>query len=287
MKKYIMIICLVLTSSLLQAGAWEVDKKITGVLSPESVLFDKSRNVLFVSNQNYKGKEGEGFISKHKINGDMIQSKWITGLVAPKGMAIVGDRLFVSSKTELVEVSISEGKILKRHSHEKAEALNDVVADKKGNVYVSDMYTSAIYRLSKGEFGIWLEGAELENPNGLFIKGKNMYVSAWGGFTNRKPRTAGKGHLLKINMKSKEISKLSDAPIGNLDGVLRKGKKFILSDWIAGEIFSFDRKTKQAKSIYKLYEGAGDIEYIKKKKLLFVPMAKTDEIVVLRPSKKK
>ena len=64
--------------------------------SPEGVAFDGTN--LFISNVGGEGsdKDGEGWISRLSLDGEVLEAKWIDGLHGPKGMAVRGDKLFVS-----------------------------------------------------------------------------------------------------------------------------------------------------------------------------------------------
>ncbi|MCD6296427.1 MAG: ATP/GTP-binding protein, partial [Deltaproteobacteria bacterium] len=74
---------------------WETEKELR---VPESVLYDASGNILYVSSINGRPteKNGRGFISKVSLNGKIEVLKWATGLDAPKGSAIHGNKLYVS-----------------------------------------------------------------------------------------------------------------------------------------------------------------------------------------------
>lgn len=68
--------------------------------NPESVVYAPKQNLLFVSNINGKPdqKDQNGFISTvSPSNGSIVELNWITGLNAPKGMAINNNnrRLYV------------------------------------------------------------------------------------------------------------------------------------------------------------------------------------------------
>src|SRR5688572_23132451 len=54
---------------------WETDTVLT---TCESVLYDKERDVLYVSNINGipDAKDGNGFISKVSLKGDIIEAQW-------------------------------------------------------------------------------------------------------------------------------------------------------------------------------------------------------------------
>ena len=67
---------------------WETPNDLN---NPESVVYAPKQNVLFVSNIDGKPdqKDQNGFISKvSPSNGSIVELNWITGLNAPKGMAI-------------------------------------------------------------------------------------------------------------------------------------------------------------------------------------------------------
>ena len=82
---------------------WEIP---TDLKNPESVAYAPKQNVLFVSNVDGKPdqKDQNGFISKvSPSNGSIIELNWVTGLNAPKGIAISSDngKLYVSDITDL------------------------------------------------------------------------------------------------------------------------------------------------------------------------------------------
>lgn len=248
--------------------------KIEDLPQPESVVLDKKRNILFVSNQ---AGAAEGFISKVGVDGTIIEKEWVKGLNNPKGIEIVGDKLYVSDVTELVEIDINKGEIINKYQDEKAEFLNDVAADSEGNIYVSDMFTSAIYKLDKaGNFKIWLADAKLENPNGLFVEGDDLYLAAWGSFSDGKPLNAPKGNFLKVDLATKTIGQLTANPIGNLDGLQKYDNGYLLSDWMNGNIW--DISDKGTNLLFTTTKGSGDIAIVGSK--VFIPMAIENEVLV-------
>src|SRR5918998_5669752 len=111
---------------------WETPAQLK---TPESVLYEPTENVLFVSSIDGKPdeKDGQGFISKvSPVNGTIIELNWITGLNAPKGMAVNSDdssKLYVSDITDLVEIDIANGQITNRYNAPGIAFLNDVASD--------------------------------------------------------------------------------------------------------------------------------------------------------------
>src|SRR5919197_163710 len=159
--------------------------------NPESVLYAPKQNVLFFSNIDGKPdqKDQKGFISKvSSSNGSIIELNWITGLNAPKGMAISNNnnsKLYVSDITDLVEIDINNGKIIKRLNAQGSTFLNDVAADNQGNIYVSDTGTNTLYKLDTNikdnntSLEVWLQSPELNDPNGLHVdNNKNRLIVA-------------------------------------------------------------------------------------------------------------
>ena len=229
--------------------------------TPESVKYDRTKDILFVANINGKPteKDGNGFISKLNIQAKIIDLKWIKGLNAPKGMGIYDNKLYVTDIDELVEISISEGKIIHRFSAKDAEFLNDIDIDKNGYVYVSDMATGKIWVLKNNTFEIWLDSEELIGPNGLFVKDENLLIGT-------------KTKILSVNLKSKKINSLIENT-GSIDGLEFTGDdKYLFSDW-SGHVYiakaGGEKKLLLNTSEKKI--NAADIEFIRDKQLLLIP----------------
>ena len=255
---------------------WELD----GFSNPESVVYNSQLNHLYVSNVNGgpNDKDGNGFISIVSLDGRIIQEKWITGLNAPKGLALHGRTLYVADIDELVEINIDNGNLIKYKVND-AKFLNDVAASDNGDVYVSDMVLNRIHKLSNNDFSIWLETAELENPNGLHFTEDDIIVGCWGkmtdGFATDVP-----GHLKRISLSSKNISSIGDGTsVGNLDGVEGNDEiGFYVTDWFNGGLFHITAKG-EATKLLELDQGSADHELIIKKDLILIPMMKDNKLL--------
>ena len=254
------------------APSWE----LAGFESPESALPDAASGVIYVSNINgdAPNKDGNGYISKVSLDGKLIAEKWVTGLDAPKGLALAGGKLFVSDIDKLVEIDVKDGKITARYDAPGAKFLNDVAAGATGNVYVSDMVANTIWRLAGGKFEIWLAGEALLNPNGLLVESNTLVVAAWGkmtdGFATKVP-----GHLLAISLADKSVKPLGNAtPVGNLDGLEPLDKDtFLVSDWMSGKVYKITRSG-DAAEIMSLGQGAADLGYDAASKTAYIPLMK-------------
>lgn len=137
---------------------WETDTVMT---TAESTLYDPNTNSIFVSNivGDASEKDGEGFISKMDPDGTITQLHWVTGLNAPKGMAIMDEMLYVTDVDELIEINLSDSNITNRYSVPDATFLNDVATD-GNNIYISDSRTGKIHKLEDGQVNLVTEGMD-------------------------------------------------------------------------------------------------------------------------------
>ena len=70
------------------AAAPEKIWQAEGLDEPESAVLDTSGGVLYVSNVNgdASAADGNGYISKLSLEGEILDKEWLTGLNAPKGL---------------------------------------------------------------------------------------------------------------------------------------------------------------------------------------------------------
>lgn len=255
-----------------------------GFSNPESVLFDPAANILYVSNVagDAADKDGRGFISRLSTDGKIEMLEWATGLDAPKGLALANDRLYVSDIDQLVAIDTATGAVAQRWPAAGAKFLNDVVADMNGRVFVSDMVTNRIWLLDGDQFAVWLDDAKLENPNGLRIDGSKLIVASWGvmapDFSTKVP-----GHLLAVDLASKEITHLGDPrPVGNLDGLEPDGAGgWYVTDWMSGGLYHAGADGR-AEQLLDLPPGSADIGTIPADRVVLVPMMNEGEVVAYR-----
>lgn len=252
------------------APLWEA----SGFNGPESALYDAKRNLIFVSNVDGQPneKDAKGSISILSVDGTVVNTAWQSGMNAPKGMAMVGDMLYVADIDTLRVFDVMNGKQVASHVAPAAKFLNDVAADKGGNVYVSDFLDDAIYRLADGEFSLWVKDESLQEPNGLLVEEGRLVVGAWGemtdGFATEVP-----GHLKTVDLETRAIASLGNGTsVGNLDGVEPDGKgNYFVSDWYNGGLFRINASG-NAEKLLTLEQGSADIGVIPAKNIVLVPM---------------
>ncbi|QHI35184.1 hypothetical protein IMCC3317_05300 [Kordia antarctica] len=254
--------------------------EVNGLTHCESVVYDKKRNVLYASLIGNREK-GDGSIAKISLDGKIIDSIFISGLNDPKGIAITGDKLYVSDQLNLVEADLNTGKIIKTYTNDATLFLNDVEIGEHGAVYVSDTSKSSIFVLTPdGIFSEWLNSNDLEHPNGLLKVGNEMYVAAWGNVIGEGDDKKQSGNFLKVNMETKEIVKVSKDTLGNLDGVQIYDKdNFLISAWNTGKIMKINTNG-DVENILTVGRSVGDILYIPEKKLLALPMNIQSQLLI-------
>jgi sugar lactone lactonase YvrE len=185
---------------------------------PESVYFDKARKVLYVANIDGEpwGKDGAGSIGKLGLDGKVIAAEWVKGLNAPKGMAISKGTLWVNDLGEVVGIDIAKGTISTRIPIAGASRLNDMTADDKGVLYVSDSETKRVHTIDGTTVTTLLEN--LKGPNGLLAHNGSLYLLDAGG-------------LYQIQA-DKTLKMLADGMEGGTDGVEPiKGGGFVVTTW--------------------------------------------------------
>ena len=258
-----------------------------GILHPESIAYSVQHEAFFVSNVasgNPVETRPVGYMSRISKDGKVINSKWVIGLHAPKGIAIVGDDLYVSDVTRVHRISISKAKILKTFSVKGSKFLNDVVADAKGNIYISDMFSDIIYRIQDNKISPWMQDPRLANCNGLFTDGKeHLLIVKWG--TDIDPKTLatkspGVMALVPLS-KSGEIILIKEIQ-GNLDGITVDASGMLwISDWMNGDIFTMSKQGKVRK-MFNLGPGAADLTFAKDLNLLMVPQMNQNKIIFIQ-----
>lgn len=268
MKQFIAMV-LVLAATTLNAQEhkleklWETD---TVIAVPESVLPDAKRNVLFVSLIDGAGwdADGKGGVAKLSPVGKKYDGAWITGLNAPKGMGIIGERLFVADISEVVIINIASNKIEKKIAIDSARGLNDITVTDKGIVYVSDSRTAKIWRIENDKPSLYLDS--MRGVNGLKAIGDDLLIGA--------------GKLFLKADKNKQVVKIADLPQG-IDGIEPLGNgNYVLTSW-AGYIFyvQADGKVETLLDTHLEKKNTADIGYDPEKKILYVPTFNAKTVV--------
>jgi sugar lactone lactonase YvrE len=122
------------------AGSPVKAASVGGFQTPESVKWDSAQDVYFVSNINGapNAKDGNGYISRVGPAGMIMDSTFIKGLNAPKGMALVHDTLWVADIDQVRAFESRTGRPVATVPVPGAMFLNDIAAAPDGSLYVTD-----------------------------------------------------------------------------------------------------------------------------------------------------
>lgn len=237
---------------------WESDTVFTTV---EAALYDVATDVIYVSNIEGDpwGQDGKGSIGRLKPDGTTIDAKWITGLNAPKGLGIVGNKLFVTDNFDLVEIDIPMGKIVKRYNVKDCGGLNDVTTSPEGIVYFTDSQKGALHKLENGKVSTIIDS--LKGSNGILFEKDRLLFATWGDESLNEYRFA--------DQKSSIIADSLTQP----DGIEAVGDGgYLVSAW-KGLInyVAADGKTTLILDTAKDTISSADIDFIQDKKTLLVP----------------
>jgi len=283
MKKLIFVIATVLASGC--ANQAETAKnvntplqKITGLKTPESVVQAKDGRI-FISEIGEFGKDGDGQITVIK-NG--VASVFASGLNDPKGLAIIGNHLYVADKDKITKISPNGSAsvfVAASAFPAKPQFLNDLEADPQGNLYVSDsgdiMGTGkggAIYKLdAAGKVTLLIDGkqdARVMAPNGLLADDTGN-ILIFVDFTS--------GILYSYNQQTRALTDIAEG-FGGGDGIVHhsNGSMFV-SDWKTGKVFSVSKKGDVA-LLKDGYKSAADIAITKDEAYMMVPDMKAGEL---------
>jgi len=240
---------------------WETDSVIA---VPESVL--PVKNTLYVSLIDGAGwtADGKGGVGKLNPDGKIIDTVWITGLNAPKGMGIVGNRLYVADMLEVIIIDIQNGKIEKKMKIDSAKGLNDITVTDNGIVYISDSRGNRIWRLQNDIVELYLDS--VVGVNGLKAIGDDLYIG-WGK------------SFMKANSQ-KQISKIAEV-LQQIDGIEPIGNgDFILTAWVGYIWYVYaDGRVETLLETQQQKKNTADIGYDQGKRILYVPTFNAKTVV--------
>jgi hypothetical protein len=135
--------------------------------------------------------DGDGYVSTIGADGAEIAEKWVAGLNAPRGLAVVAGKLYTSDLTALVEIDIATAAVTNRFPAPGSVLLNDVTAAPDGRIFVSDTFGNSVWVLEGGAMSIFAQDPALMGANGLTVIGNALVVANLGdasqGFDKIKP----------------------------------------------------------------------------------------------------
>lgn len=251
-------------------------EKRSGLKMPESAVSGPDGRV-YVSEMGEFGKDGDGQITV--VGTDGVNTVLAAGMDDPKGLIFVGKNLYVADKTRVLKVA-PDGTVSVFAAAEAfpiaPQFLNDLEADAKGTLYVSDSGDlkgkgGAVFRIGRdGKVSLVVSGEKDERvlaPNGLLMAGKGGLFEV--DFVS--------GILYRIDLRSGKLDKLAEG-FGGGDGIVRgKAGLLYVSDWKHGKVFSVTPKG-EVKEVATGFQSAADIGLSQDGRFLLVPDMKAGEL---------
>ncbi len=276
MKTLLLLITFLVSISSVQAKSIYAES-ITGLLSPESVIQAENGDI-FVSEINEFNKNADGQIKR--ISPDGKVSIYARDMDDPKGLTMIGSKLYVADKNRILEISSKNN--WRVYVPETAfpfvpQFLNDLVADQYGNLYVSDSGDlksgGAIYKIDKdGVVSVVVDRSKTEvlAPNGLLFEGRNNLLSV----------DFASGILYRVNIGTGKMTKLAEG-FGGGDGIIKTKKgKIYVSDWKNGYIYHVAAGT--ARIVKGSFNSPADIALSNDGEYILIPVMKAGTLDFLK-----
>ena len=261
-----------------------------GLSTPESVEYYPDEDIYLVTNINGSpfAADGNGFVSKIKPDGQIVNLKWLDGtkegitLNAPKGAAIQDNLLYIADINQVQIFELPSGKQKTSVTIEGSTFLNGITPGKGNYIYVTDSGFNEGFKPSGSDavFQVWpdgkykaiAQGKELGNPNGIFWDGTKLLVV-----------TFGTGKLLGLDTDGK-MDSMPSPPQGGLDGILQlKNGDVLVSSWNGAAIYQMSNG-KNFTVLADSLDAPADIGFDTKRNTVLTPLFKENKVVLIQLS---
>ncbi len=292
---YLLLVVLIILFSITISSTIQPDKEKNKIIAneetfatPESVEYYAAEDVYLVTNINGSplALDGNGFISKVNPNGDIIELKWIDGttegitLNGPKGMAIVGNNLFVADINRVHVFELPSGKQITSVIIEGSSFINGIDQASDGDVVVTDSGftdgfaasdTDAIYKVSaNGKYKKILGDKDMGHPNGIVSDGDKLIVV-----------TFGSGEIFSLDGAGNKVM-LPKPPQGGLDGLLKLADgRFIISSWGGSAIYALNQDNTYT-VLMDSVDAPADLGFDSKRNRVLIPLFRENKITFLQ-----
>ena len=277
-------------------GAATLVGVVEGLRTPESVLHDPEQDVYFISNigGNPSAKDGNGAITRvHADSLDAPALDWVRGgrtgitLNAPKGLALVGDTLWVADIDAVRGFNRRTGRPVASVSlaDQGAVFLNDVAAGPGDTLYVTDTGIrfgadgtmthpgpDRVFAVAGRTASVAVEGTILSGPNGVTwdSAGRRLLVAPFTGPTVLAWTPGGR---------APNPRRLAAGP-GSFDGIARLADgRVLVTSWADSSVYAMERDSAMTRLITGL-EAPADLGIDAARRRVLVPLFNLNRVVV-------
>jgi hypothetical protein len=249
---------------------------VTGFQTPESVKWDSAQDVYYVSNINGSpnAKDGNGYISVVDPAGTVRDSAFIKGLNAPKGMALVGDTLWVADIDAVRGFNTRTGAAVASVQIPGAIFLNDIAVAPDGSLYVTDTAirfmasggvehpgTDRIFRIAPDrKVSVAINSDSLGRPNGITWDPANQRFLV---------APFGTGSLFAWKPGENAPTKIATGA-GQFDGIETVGGAIWVTSWTDSSVYRYQNG--EGTNLIKGVPSPADIGYDAKRNRVLVPI---------------
>lgn len=176
------------------------------------------------------------------------------------GITIYKNTLYVVADDQIIGFDITTKKQVFSITIDEAKQLNDITADEKGVLYVSDKGDNNIYKIDTKEkkFSKLLKQNSIKSPNGLYYdkSAKVLLVC----------NTTDNSSIFTVSTKDGEIISQFATNYTNFDGLAvdNLGNMYVTSwskDWKKSKLLLFGKMAKQPKVLLSNSKGMSDLDF--------------------------
>ena len=241
---------------------WEISE---GLDFPESVVYDKENDVLYVSNYKRFVRNGSSYsdcsISKVDLNGKIIGKEWIPNLSSPTGLFLKDGLLYIVERFGIAIYDIENDKMKARHRIKHNFLINDITVDNENNMYVTEAGNNTLYRIKENKVTSWIKSDSIGDANGISFIDDKLYIGV-----NED------GFLKSIDTKTKQISNVYHLGEGNIDGIKKRGNQLLISLYEKGmRLIDENGEILEFANTASTGLHCADFEYIPHKDMIIVP----------------
>ncbi len=241
---------------------WEISE---GLEFPESAVYDKENNVLYVSNYKRFMRNGSSYsdcsISKVDLNGQILDKESIPNLSSPTGLFLKDGLLYIVERFGIAIYDIENDKMKARHHIKHNFFINDITLDKENNMYITESGNNMLYRIKENKVTSWIQSDSIGNANGISFIDDKLYIGV-----NED------GFLKTIDTKTKQISNVYHLGEGNIDGIKKRGNQLLISLYEKGmRLIDENGEIIEFANTASTGLHCADFEYIPHKDMIIVP----------------
>jgi hypothetical protein len=232
---------------------------------PESIVFDSLYNRYLVSNY---------------LTGDIVQiddegnqSYFVQAQNAIQGLEIVDNTVYVGCGASVKGFDLATGDSVMDVVIPGVQNLNDVTSDTSGNLYISDVYGHAIYkiRLSDHSYSTFAS-LGISFPNGILFDEENNRLLLCS-FRYHSPIQA-------ISLEDSTVTTITSTGISDCDGLTKDNfGNYYVTSWVTYAIYRYDSSfTNPPVRFYNSAGGPADISYNRRDDILAIPLMSSNGV---------